>query len=306
MKGQQIMKQQPKIAFLGGDGRQQTAAVKLSGGEWNIFVWGQPNTLNNNRIFYCDNIYETIADAFAIVLPLPASTDGVLLNCRADLPEKSVSLMMIADMISQDAIVIGGKLPKNFTDYALSKGIKCIDYFESEAFQIKNAYTTAEAAVSIAMANLDKNIYRSKIAITGYGRIAKQLSRLLVSMGAEVTVCARKESDLVWAELSGAKTLLLNEKDPRSLRHLTDGYDVIYNTVPRWLFDEDFLREVDKNTLMIELASAPGGIDVSAAKRLGSKVLWAASLPGKYAPESAGQIISDCVRSILDAERGSV
>lgn len=294
---------QLKIAFLGGDGRQQTAAVKLSDGEWNICVWGHSNASNNSEINFCDNIYQAISEAFAVILPLPASTDGVTLNCRVGATEKEIPLMTIADAIDQNAIVIGGKLPKSFIDYALSKGIRCFDYFESEAFQIKNAYTTAEAAVSIAMSKLDKNIYGSKIAITGYGRIAKQLSRLLLAMGAEVTVCARKESDLVWAELSGAKTLLLNEKEP--LYQLTDGYDVIYNTVPRWLFDADFLRAVDKNTLMIELASAPGGIDVSAAKHYGSNVLWAASLPGKYAPESAGQLIADCVRAIVSTEGGA-
>ena len=51
-------------------------------------------------------------------------------------------------------------------------------------------------------------------------------------------------------------------------------------------------------SILIELASSPGGVDVSSAKRLGSQVLWASSLPGKYAPESAGELIADCVRNI--------
>ena len=115
---------QRKIAFLGGDGRQQTAALKLSGGEWDIFIWGQPNASDNDKINFCDNIYETVADAFAVVLPLPASIDGVLLNCRADVADKDVPLMQIADMISQDSVIIGGRLPKSFTDHALSRGTK--------------------------------------------------------------------------------------------------------------------------------------------------------------------------------------
>ena len=81
-----------------------------------------------------------------------------------------------------------------------------------------------------------------------------------------------------------------------------NGYDIIYNTVPSLLFDCAFLEQVDKKTFIIELASAPGGIDVCAAKELGSNVLWAASLPGKYAPESAGKLIGDCVNRIVEKE----
>ena len=83
---------------------------------------------------------------------------------------------------------------------------------------------------------------------------------------------------------------------------ISKGYDVIFNTVPYWLFDAAFLNAVDKKTLLIDLASAPGGIDITEAKRLRSKVLWAASLPGKYAPESAGALICDCVRDIIKTE----
>ena len=46
----------------------------------------------------------------------------------------------------------------------------------------------------------------------------------------------------------------------------------------------------------------PGGLDVTLAKKLRSNVLWAASLPGKYAPESAGELIADCVIDILEGE----
>ena len=297
------MKQSTKIAFLGGDRSQHTAAAKLCGGIWDIYVCGHEPAQDKNDVTYCDDVYSAIFGAFAVILPLPASTDGIYLNISDG---ERISLLSLADAIDPSTAVIGGKLPKSFVDHALSKGIECYDYFESEAFQIKNAYTTAEAALSIAMERLDKNVCDARFAITGYGRIAKQLARLLVAMGADVTVCARKESDLVWAELGGCRTLRLGQSNEEALNALCNGYDVIYNTVPRWLFDESFLERVDTKTLLIELASAPGGIDVSAAKKLRSNVLWAASLPGKYAPESAGELIAECVRSLLKSKGGAL
>ena len=289
-----------KIAFLGGDKRLATAVNRLAKEDYDVFVWRVPSCAESENIRVSDTMYKAISGASAIILPLPSSSDGTSLNCMADDNESKTALTLIADAIDQECVIIGGKIPKTFSDYAALNGIKTFDYFESEEFQIKNAYTTAEAALNIAMNNLSKNIRGSSFGITGYGRISKQLAKLLLALGGRVTVAARKESDLAWAKLEGCETIRLNGHG--AIEKLCCGYDVIFNTVPSWLFDEHFLKNVSPNTLIVELASAPGGIDISEAKRLKSKVLWAASLPGKYAPESAGELISECVSGIIAAE----
>ena len=289
-----------KIAFLGGDMRLASALKRLSQSDNELFVWKVPSCTDGGNIHVSDTVYKAISGAAAVILPLPSSTDGVTLNCVTDNNESKTALTLIADAIDEGCIIIGGKLPRTFCDYAALKGIKTFDYFESEEFQIKNAYTTAEAALNIAMNNLAKNIRGSSFAITGYGRISKQLAKLLLALGGNVTVAARKDSDLAWARLEGCETVRLNGRD--SVEKLCDGYDIIFNTVPSWLFDEQFLKKVNKKTLIIELASAPGGIDISEAKKQKSNVLWAASLPGKYAPESAGELIGECIEGIMAAE----
>lgn len=290
-----------KIAFLGGDMRTAIAAPSLADELGVVYAWGVPTIDGASGIIYCDSISDALINAVAVVLPLPASTDGHSLTMGTCSEGKIMPLTAIADMVGKDSIIIGGRLPEEFIRYANGLGIKTLDYFTQESFQIENAYTTAEAAINVAMNNLQKNIRGSRFAISGYGRIAKLLSRMLTDLGADVTVAARKDSDLTWATLSGCRTHSL-ARDP--IAALCKGFDVIYNTVPDILFDADFLAKLDKRTVMIELASAPGGIDVSAAKRLHTKVLWAASLPGKYAPESAGALIADCVRDMIKREVG--
>ncbi|MBP3369886.1 MAG: hypothetical protein J6L85_03950 [Clostridia bacterium] len=297
------MKKQTKIAFLGGDRRQHTAAVKLCGGVWDIYEWGHSQSEQYQGITLCEDISQALFEASAVILPLPASTDGINLNVITPHSQGKIALTLIVDSLDPECIIIGGRLPASLRECAASRKIKFFDYFESEEFQINNAYTTAEAAVSIAMDKLDKNIRESRFAITGYGRIAKQLARLLRAFDADVTVCARKESDLAWAGLSGCKTMRIDGEN--TLKALNNGYDVIMNTVPTCLFDREFLKMIDPHTLIIELASAPGGIDVSAAKSLHSNVLWAASLPGKYAPQSAGALIAECVGALLEREVGA-
>lgn len=283
-----------RITFLGGDARQRSAALKLRDGRYQVFAYFGEE-VNEPTLGSYLSIEDALHDSDIVVLPLPATVDGVFLNAPF-LKKEQISLFRIVEEVPKGKTVIGGRIPENIVQALQEKGVRVIDYFKSEAFQIENAYTTSEAALSIAMNNLKRNIRGASFAVTGYGRIARTLTELLLKLGAKVCILARKESDLAWARLAGATCRRLEEK---SVMSLTQGYDIIFNTVPSWLFLEDFLAALDKNTLIIDLASAPGGVDVSAAKKLSSRVLWASSLPGKYAPESAGELIANCVKDIV-------
>lgn len=284
---------QKNIVFVGGDARQITAARMLSLRGWRVstFLGGDFDVAFERY----ETLESALIDADTVVLPLPVSVDAKSLNAPF-LENEQITLSRIVDALSQKQTVIGGRIPEDMVRALGDKGITVIDYFKSEAFQIENAYTTSEAALSIAMNNLKRNIRGARFAVMGYGRIARTLTELLIKLGGKVCVLARKESDLAWARIAGAKVMRITSEN---IKKLVDGYDIIFNTVPSWLFFEEFLSRVDKNTLIIDLASSPGGVDVSAAKKLNSRVLWASSLPGKYAPESAGELIADCIGDII-------
>ncbi|HAH95888.1 MAG TPA: dipicolinic acid synthetase subunit A, partial [Firmicutes bacterium] len=62
------------------------------------------------------------------------------------------------------------------------------------------------------------------------------------------------------------------------------------------------LVRTDPGVLIIDISSAPGGVDFLAAGRLGRKALLAPGLPGKVAPETAGNILASALPGmILDA-----
>ena len=165
--------------------------------------------------------------------------------------------------------------------------------------QIANTVPTAEGAIQIAMEELATTIFGLKVLVIGYGRISKVLSRLLHSMGARVTVAARKFSDLAWIEASGYIPAHTND-----LGKAIEGSQLIINTAPAAILNEELLKRVQKGCLLIDLASKPGGIDFSTANRLGLKAIWALSLPGKVAPISAGKIIFDTMQNIERERRG--
>ena len=77
---------------------------------------------------------------------------------------------------------------------------------------------------------------------------------------------------------------------------------VVFNTVPSVLFDRAVLSHLPLRCLLIDLASAPGGIDRLAAQELGIRNVWGPALPGKCAPDSAGILLARTIGEILQDE----
>lgn len=295
------------IAIVGGDVRQSAVAGRLHEAGMNVIACGIGAGRSDNDCFSaCEDYKNAVKNCVAVVLPLPASTDGVYINTPL-VPEMTpIRLTALLDEElygDKKPIILGGKLTPAFKAYAVEKGFRVIDYYENEILQIKNALPTAEGALEIAMRVLQITIHSSQAAVVGYGRIAKTLSKMLLAMNANVTVAARKGADLAYAELCGCKTLKIAHTTGKStLCALGKGYDVIFNTVPYWVFDRDVISEMNRDTVLIDLASAPGGFDINALNDYGINVIRAVSLPGKCAPVTAGKIIGDTVLNILHGE----
>ncbi|MBQ2212758.1 MAG: dipicolinate synthase, partial [Ruminococcus sp.] len=78
------------------------------------------------------------------------------------------------------------------------------------------------------------------------------------------------------------------------------GFNIVFNTVPKLIFDRELLQNTDCDTLLIDLASLPGGVDFDAASALRIDAQRALSLPGKCAPKTAGEIIKTTVFRMIE------
>ena len=189
-----------------------------------------------------------------------------------------------------------GRFSESLRERADREKIVWIDYFEEEILQLKNAVPTAEGAIEIAMRELPVVLDGAKVCVIGYGRIGEILSKKLASLGAKVTVYARRPTVCTRAELSGHSSKQILGEDDLAFDADTR---VIFNTVPKRLFARAVLQNLSRNCLIIDLASAPGGVDMITAAELGIQSIWATALPGKCAPESAGIILGETAHSIL-------
>ena len=75
--------------------------------------------------------------------------------------------------------------------------------------------------------------------------------------------------------------------------------DIIFNTVPAPVISRQVLDELAPETLIIDLASEPGGTDFDYASKLGITVVHALGIPGKFAPRTAGEILKSTILSML-------
>lgn len=157
-----------------------------------------------------------------------------------------------------------------------------------------NAPPTAEGTVQIALEELPITLHGARVLVIGYGRVGKAAAQRFAALGARVSVSARKYEDLAWAEAMG-----YGVEQTGALVGWLCGYDLVVNTVPARVLSGRELRDLKEGALVIDLASKPGGVDFDAAARLGVKVVWALSLPGKVAPVSAGRAIKNTIYNIL-------
>ena len=280
-----------KIGVIGGDLRQLVAAQEIAAEGCEAAVYGFDEYEGNfGMATKCVNLADAVRKSDFIILPLPYSLDGIHLNTPNSQTE--IHLDELFNLFEPGQIILAGKTGGLNID-----GVKIIDYYNREEFIILNALPTAEGAVNIAMQELPGMISNSKILIMGYGRIGKFLAHKLYGLHAQIYISARRHEDLAWIEAFGYTGLTYAQIDS----HLPE-FDVIFNTVPALLLDESRLARVKKDCVIIDLASNPGGVDFISAKNLGRNVIWALSLPGKYAPASAGKILSRTVKLIMDEE----
>lgn len=235
---------------------------------------------------------EELSRADVVVLPLPCCTkDGRL---KTPFSDRSYLLAEIVGAMREGTMLIGGKIPEETVDAARLRAVSVCDYAEREDFAVRNAALTAEAAVALAMEIADESLSGMKVLVLGHGRIGRLLASMLKALDADVTVAARRFSDLAWIRSEGMRPIEFSRIDQE-----LGGFRLVFNTVPALILEREKLMLMRKDAAVIDLASEPGGTDFAAAAELHIHAEKALGLPGKFAPKTAGEILADTVQNIL-------
>lgn len=277
------------FGVIGGDERMRYLAASIAADGYPVCAYGFENS-GPIRGVAETSLPDLVKRSAVILLPLPATRDGETLLA----PFAAEPIRLNDDFAAQlcNRTVYGGMIQKLTASSAIWKEIEPEDYYRREELAVGNAIATAEGAVAAAVREYPGTINGASCLVTGLGRIGKNLTLLLHAMGAHVFVAARKKSDLMFARSLGA--------EPLTYREITRRFDIIFNTVPARVIGAPVLAQQDADTLILELASAPGGIDRESAARLQVRVVEALSLPGRVAPKTAAEYIKEAVYNMLE------
>ncbi len=289
-----------KFCIVGGDMRQLYLAEFLIDRGYTVSICG----IDKNRISgislknaraSVQPAETAIPDSAVLILPIPISRDGFHISTPLAGSRVNYEINDILDMADKDTVIVGGYVSDYMRSHIEERHMRVFDYNDSDAFQIRNSISTAEGALEIAMRELPVTIRGTKAAVLGYGRCGRTLATLLRAVGADVTVAARSESALAWAETEGCRPWKLSE-----LHTVAGEFPIVFNTIPHPVIGQEILSALMPEALIIDIASLPGGIDTKSEIPDSLTVIYAGGLPGRTSPKSAGEIVG---QSILDKLR---
>ena len=279
-------------ALIGGDLRIIELAKILANEGNTVHTYGlekEPILQKVKNVIRCNTMQQAIKGAELIIGPIPFSSNGVDIN--APYSEEKISIKELLSNL-QGKLLIAGSIKKEI--YNLAKDNNLIDIMEREELTILNVIATAEGAIEVAMSNTNRILHGSNVLILGFGRIGKILAKKMEGLSCKITCSARKNKDFAWIKAYGYNFINTN-----NLGEELSKFDIIINTIPHLILDRERLKYVNKDSLLIDLASKPGGIDEEYAKEIGLKTIWALALPGKVAPVTSAEFIKDTIENII-------
>lgn len=204
-----------------------------------------------------------------------ALADYILLPLPLD--ETRTPLAELLRAAKPGALALGGRLSAQAKQIAQEAGVELVDYFAREELTIWNAIPTAEGCLAILLRQRKRTLWGSGVLVTGFGPVGQAL-----------------------AESLGLRSVPL-----AALAGVAPAFDTVVNTIPAVVLTEPVLAALRPESLIVDLASRPGGTDFAAARRLGLTALHALSLPAACAPETAGEFVAQTVCEILREREGS-
>lgn len=278
------------ISIIGGDKRIESLARLLNEENYKVYTYGLENADLQNTIVKCPTIDDVLEKSKKVIGPIPITFNDELI--KTPLSNKKIAINDLTNSMKDKTFILG-KVNLELRKKLEKNNNNVIDILDIEEFTILNIIPTVEGAIQFAMQETTRTLHGANVLILGFGRIGKLLSKTLDGMGVNVTCEARKQTDLAWIKAYGYIPLHLN-----NLENEIEKFDIVFNTIPVKILNREILKKMKKNVIILELASAPGGIDKTVAEELNIKVVEALGLPGKVAPDTVAEYIKKMIEKI--------
>ncbi|ALC83460.1 MULTISPECIES: dipicolinate synthase subunit DpsA [Bacillus] len=286
------------ILIAGGDSRHIELIKKLTGADARVFLTGfedLPSEFENASKVKIDDINLSIVDS--IILPV----SGIHEKGKVEASFSQNDVFITKEIISKTknhCVLYSGISTPYLDDIVKSTNRSLVTIFDRDDVAILNSIPTAEGALKLAIEHTDVTIHGSNLLVLGFGRVGMTVARTFSSIGAKVKVCVRNAADAARITEMGLEPLFFD-----TLEKEVSANDICINTIPKQVLTSSIISKMPDHTLIIDLASKPGGTDFQFAQKQGIKALWALGLPGKVAPKTAGEIMANVLFDLLKEQK---
>lgn len=274
-----------QAAVLGGDLRQVYLAETLAERGISVRVYGINQACSHLRVQKVANLREALQAAHMIAAPVPFYRNGSIPG-SASCPDLTGENLL--EKMEPQSILFAGAIPGEFRIQAEEKQIQCIDFLEEQSVVTQNTIAATEGILAEAITRSPRTLFQSHCLVLGYGTCGSILVSYLKRLGCHVMVYEKEKIRSLRAQIT-ADRCVCQEELPEILKEA----DFIFNTAPAMVLPKAMLGYVRKNCLILDLASAPGGVDYEAAEEMGIEAVLLPGLPGRYAPASLGACMAE-------------
>jgi dipicolinate synthase subunit A len=288
-----------QIAVIGGDARQLEIIRKLTELDARLSLIGFEQLDHAFTGAVKEKLDEVdFSNMDAIILPVP----GTNLEGHVETIFSNEKVILTAELLlkTTDHCTVYSGISNAYLN-GITKEAKrqLVQLFERDDVAIYNSIPTVEGTIMMAIQHTDFTIHGSNITVLGLGRVGMSVARTFHALGAKVKVGARKSEHLARITEMGLTPFHLNDLE----REVKDT-DILINTIPLLIVSASVISKMPAHTLIIDLASKPGGTDFRYAEKRGIKALLAPGLPGIVAPKTAGQILANVLAQLLQDDLG--
>ncbi len=284
-----------QIAIIGGDARQLEVIRKLTELDTKLSLIGfeqLDHAFTGASKEKIDELDFSILDA--IILPVGGtSPDG-----HVDTIFSNEKIKLLEDMVMktpEHCTIFSGITNAYLNNLIEKTNRRHVQLFSRDDVAIYNSIPTVEGTIMMAIQHTDITIHGSNVTVLGLGRVGMSVARTFHLLGAKVKVGARKPAHIARITEMGLTPFHLDD-----LTNWVSDTDILINTVPHLIVTAKVIAKLPVHTLIIDLASKPGGIDFRYAEKRGVKALLAPSLPGIVAPKTAGTILANVLSQLLE------
>ena len=282
------------VLVLGGDLRYLEIIDSLKS-KYNVDVVGYKNTyIDGVKNIEIDNIDIGFYDV--IILPINGVMDKNMINCRFN----NVPIKLSQDLFvgtKENVLIFSGISTPNLSRMLELSNRNCIYMMKDKEVIRKNAIPTAEGVLADVINNTDHTLGDSRILVFGYGNIGKVIVKYLNLLGADTCVSIIDENDKRILDAIGVKCFYSN-----SLSDLVEHIgcsDVIINTVPSTIINDDLIKYINKDCYVLDVSSHPHGINREVLDEFFIKNKLYLGIPGKVAPKTSGKILCKKINEVM-------